>query len=259
MECFARLIDHKSGRSDEYALGVLAKTGLTPLSDPNQLAPGYDYVVIFSKSHVFTKRSHASSYFNNPTVLEHADFGMAQWRLQRMAAQPLASVSDIRRALENWQELSAVTRFDSGSGSQSLVLEYPVKWADVQQDDGGFRVETGPVFLLDPDRVRVGEVPEFTDFQWAHLDYRSFDRVRCLLERPTSLFADAQFQPPAEHHRQFRENPPLSREQVESLEELLFRDHAPLPASTMRKLFETDHYSQAEERAATTALFALPV
>jgi hypothetical protein len=258
VECRGRLTDAATGKTDEYVLGVVAKTGLSPDPKTGGRAPGYDYSIIFSRTHVFTKRSHTSAYFNNPTVLKHAEFGTARWRLRRVQAEPLSSPSQVRQALEGWRELSATTTFTSEDGARRYSVDYPVKWADFMLNDNGFRVETGPVLMLDPDRLKVGDVPSFDDFQWAHFDYRSLDRVRCLLERKTSIFKGATFNPPEEHGRQFRENPALSADQLSRLRSLVFsEEHAPLPPEKMESLLSTDHYSAVEETEARTELYSL--
>src|SRR5690606_39970287 len=92
-------------------------------------------------------------------------------------------------------------------GSRSFIVEYPVKWADFGLESESFRVETGPVFLLDPDKLEVGVPPAFEDFQWAHLDYHDFAGVRCLLDKPTWILDGAAFFPPTEHNRQIRQTP----------------------------------------------------
>ncbi len=258
IECRGRLVDTATGAADEYVMGVPAKTGLTTDPRTGERTPGYDYWIIFSNSHVFTKRSHASAHFNNPTVLKHSEFGMANWRLRRVPAERLRSGVDVQRALENWRELSATTTWTSDDGKQQFTVDYPVKWADYTLNGEGFRVETGPVFLLDPNRLRVGAVPRFEDFQWTHLDYRSLTQVRCLIERPTSILVDARFTPPDEHGRENRENPPLTREQLARIESTLFTDgRMPLPPETMRSLFSTDHYSAVEQIDARTQLYSL--
>ncbi len=258
MECYGRLTDVATGQTDEYVLGVMAKTGLTTDAQTGQVGPGYDYWIIFSKTHVFTKRSHTSAYFNNPTVLEHKNFGEANWRVRQVPAEPLQSVPDVRRALENWQELTARTTFTSDDGETRFSVEYPVKWADFMLNSTGFRVETGPVFLLNPNKLRVGQVPDVADFQWAYFDYRTFDKVHCLQERPTSIFEGATFTPPTEHSRQFRKNPALTEPQMDQLRDVLFSEkRITLPAESVTNLLSTDHYSQKEEVGATTEMYAL--
>jgi hypothetical protein len=258
MECRGCLTDVSSGETDEFVLGVLAKTGLTADPRTGQTAPGYDYWIIFSKTHVFTKRSHSSAYLNNPTVLEHKDFGEAKWRLRRVPAESLRSASDVRRSLESWRELTARTTFTSSDGTRRFSVEYPIKWADYMLNAEGFRVETGPVFLLNPDEVRVGQGPEFADFQWAHFDYRTFDKVRCLLERPTSILADATFTPPAEDGRQFRKSSALAEAQIEKLRGVISSEKLThMPPETVNGLLSTDHYSKVKELDATTEIYAL--
>lgn len=255
--CRGCLTDLATGQTDEYVLGVMAKTGLTPDPDTGGRAPGYDYWIIFSRSHVFTKRSHTSAYFNNPTVLKHAEFGSADWRLKHVGATAVTTGADIRRALEGWHELSATTTFTSSDGARQYSIDYPVRWADFMRESDGFRVETGPVFLMDPDKQKVGRVPAFEDFRWAHLDYRSFDKVRLLIERKTSILEGATFNPPNEHGRQGRENPGLTRAQLQQIKERVFSEQeAPLPQEKMRDLFSTDHYSKIEEVAAKTQIFS---
>lgn len=260
IECRGRLIDTATGKTDEYVLGVVAKTGLTTDPATGGRAPGYDYGVIFSKSHVFTKRTHTSSYFNNPTVLKHEEFGSAEWRLKRVPADQLASPVEIHDALKDWRELSATTTFESADGARRYTVEYPVKWADCSLQRDAFRVETGPIVLLDPDQLKVGQTPRFEDFQWAHVDYHAFDRVRLLLERKTSIFEGAAFNPPHEDGRQFRENPALSAEQLDQIKTRVFsEEHAPLSPDRMRDLLSTDHYSATREVRAETELYTLMI
>jgi hypothetical protein len=121
-----------------------------------------------------------------------------------------------------------------------------------------FRVETGPVLLLDQETFDFDKPPEFADFRWAYVDYHGFDEVRCLLDRPTPILVDATFTPPAEHHRQSRANPALTPEQLQQLEQRVFDwPEGPLEPAELRDLFQTDHYSQAVELPATTTLYAL--
>jgi hypothetical protein len=259
MECRALVTDVASHNSDEYVLGVMAKTGLS--SDPHTggLAPGYDYSIIFSKEHIFTKRSHSSAYLNNPTILTHEQFGLTKWHLQRVPAEPIQSAAALRSALENWRELTARTTFTSDDDAREVTIEYPVKWADFNLDSSGFRVETGPVFLLDPNQVRAGTPPKFSDFRWAHLDYRSFDKVRCLVEQPTSVLADATFTPPKEDGREVRETVGLTTAQIEGLRQAIHgAANASLSPQTLDLLLSTDHYSLAQEFNVRTEIFALP-
>lgn len=212
----------------------MAKTGLGPIAGTDKMAPGYDYTIIFSKTHVFTKRSHSSAYLNNPTVLEHKNFGDANWRFRHVPAERLKSVADIRNAIESWRRMTAKTVFTSTDGKRQFSIEYPVKWADYSVKSADFRIETGPVFLMNPDKLRVGSTPAFEDFQWAHVDYHSFDRVRCILEQPTSILADATFTPPAEDGREHRASVALTDTQVKEIKGALFSgNHLSLPRASL--------------------------
>lgn len=254
-ECLCTVSDHRTGRADEYVLGVRTQTGLrtTPPSDARD--PGYDFWMIFSRRHIFIRRGHVSAYNHNPTRVPVGDFTTTGWHLQAAPATPLRSPSAVLAALQAWQPVVARTTFTSAAGDRAYTIEYPVKWADGDAAQDAFRVETGPVVLLDPDRARVGTSPEFADFQWAYLDYRSFDAVRCLLERPTSIFAGATApsSPTAP-----RRHPALSAEQVARIEERLYTGwEGPIPDDALRRLLHTDHHSDVAHRPATTTLFAL--
>jgi hypothetical protein len=258
IECRLEVFDNNSQRSDEYVLSVVAKTGLTRNQSTGGLDPGYDYWIIFSRSHVYTRRTHTSSYFNNPTTLTLDEFGIADWRFSRRAAQALRSGAEVREALKNWRPIVARTVFLREDQSGGFAIDYPVKWADFNLRTNEFRVETGPVLLLDQERVEVGKPLEFADFRWAHLDYHRLDNVRCLLDRPTPILVDATFTPPSEHNRQHRKNSALTPQQVERIEQRLFDwPDGPLEPEAMRGLFQTDHSSEAVERPATTTLYAL--
>ena len=258
MECLGTLKDVANGESNEFVMGVMAKTGLVPVAGTRKMAPGYDYTIIFSKTHVFTKRSHSSAYLNNPTVLELKDFGEANWRFHRVAAEPLMSIADIRKAIESWRRMTAKTVFTSADGKRQFSIEYPVKWADYSLKTEGFRIETGPVFLMNPDKLRVGSTPAFEDFQWAHVDFHSFDRVRCLLEQPTSILADATFTPPAEDGREHRATVALTDTQIKEINDALFSgNHISLPRASLESLLTTDQYSRANDVSVSNELYAL--
>ena len=104
----------------------------------------------------------------------------------------------------------------------------------------------------DPEQVEVGKSPEFDDWKWAYLDYRSWDRVRCFIEQDTSILSGATYQ---DKHRR---NPPLTAEQVAAIEERLFAGwEPPIPFDSLRKLFRTSHYSSVVHVPAATRLYAL--
>jgi hypothetical protein len=255
MECFCTLIDRASGKSDEFALGVVAKTGATKDPKTSGLTPGYDYWLIFSRDKVYTRRTHASSYGRNPTTLTEAEFGPFGWHLERVPATPLKTIDEMRSTLKGWKRVVARTEFASADGARTCRIDYPVKWMDVGIEKSQYRVETGPIVLLDPERIKVGTPPAIEDFQWAYLDFHGPDSVRCLLDRPTPLLSEATFFPPKEDKRESRPNPALTAEQAQAIEKRLFADwQTPIPVDAMRELFSTDHYSDAVERKATNSL-----
>ena len=254
IECRCEVFDRSRGLSDEYLLTVRTQTGLRTHPPSDHLDPGYDFWMIFSRRHVLIRRVHTSSYSLNPSRPGVDRFHSSGWRLQPSPAKLLASGKDIREAVQSWRPLVARSEFVGDDPSRGYLIEYPVKWADGNPDDT-FRVETGPVVLLDPQRLEVGRSLEFDDFQWAYLDYRSFDRVRCFLEKPTSILSGATYQPP---DRLPRRHPALTGEQVAQISNRLFTGwQPPLPAEQLRKLFQTDRYSAVDHRPVSTTLYAL--
>lgn len=254
-ECRCEVIDRRTGRADEYILGVRTQTGLRTTPPSDTLDPGYDFWMIFSRRHIFVRRGHTSAYNRNPTRVPVEDFVTTGWHCEPTSATPLTTPAAVLDALQAWRPIVARTVFTSADGAYDYAIEYPVKWADADGANDAFRVETGPVVLLDPDRVRVDTPPEFDDFRWAYLDYHSFDAVRHFVERPTSIFSGATYQSSPGTPRR---NPALSAEQVAQIEARLYADwDGPLPAENLRQLLETDHYSAVEYRAVETRLFAL--
>ena len=253
-ECRCQVFDRGTNTSDEYILGVRTQTGLRTKPTSDALDPGYDFWMIFAKNHIFTRRVHTSSYNQNSTRNELDDFLNHDWRLQRCPAAPLRSGTEVTAALKAWKPLVARTEFASKDGSRTYTIEYPVKWADGNPDNT-FRVETGPVVLLDPERVQVGKSPNFADFQWAYLDYNSFDQVRCFLERPTSILSGATYKGSPKTPRR---NPALTNEHVAQIERRLYSGwKPPIAAESLRKLLQTDHYSEVVNLPVVTKLFAL--
>ncbi len=254
-ECFCTVTDHRTGQTDEYVLGVRTQTGLRTIPPSDAHDPGYDFWMIFSRRHIFVRRGHASAYSHNPTRVPVEEFATTGWHRQTALATPLSSPAAVLAALRDWRRIVARTTFASAAGDRSYTIEYPVKWADGDDVEDAFRVETGPIVLLDPDRLQVGTAPAFDDFRWAYLDYRSFDAVRCLLERPTPILSGvtAPSSPTAP-----RRYPPLTAEQVARIEDRLYTGwDGPLPPDALRRLLETDHYSAVEHYPVTTALFVL--
>jgi len=252
IECRADLLDLESGASEAYLLSVKAQTGLGRDAASGSPTPGYEYWMVFSRTAVLMKRVHTSAYFDDPTRVPLAQFGAAEWRLETRAARPLATARDVRDALRAWRPIVARTEFRSADRSRAFRVEYPVKWADHHLERDEFRVETGPVLWLDPDLNRVGSAPEAGDFRWMHLDYRSFDRVRCLIERPTPILEGAVYRP-----RVSASSRAFTPDEARRVEERVAAADMPRPPDEMRRLFATDRYSEARELSAATNLFAL--
>ncbi len=254
IECRCQVFDRSVEKSDEYCLTVRTQTGLRTTPPSDHLDPGYDFWMIFSRKHVVIRRVHTSSYNRNPSRPGVDHFHSSGWHLQPCPARQLRSGKDIREALEAWRPLVARSEFVGEDPSRGYVIEYPVKWADGNPDNT-FRVETGPVVLLDPRQVKVGRSLEFDDFQWAYLDYRSFDRVRCFLERPTSILSGATYQPA---ERNPRRNPALTADQVARIRNRLYSGwDPPIAKKQLRELFQTDHFSAVSFLPVTTTLYAL--
>ncbi|MEO7403233.1 MAG: hypothetical protein ABIU95_06150 [Burkholderiales bacterium] len=153
--------------------------------------------------------------------------------------------------------MSAKTTITSADGARKYSVEYPIKWADYSSKKDGFRVETGPIFLMNPDKLRVGDTPQFEDFEWAHVDFHSFDHVRCIVEQPTSILADATFAPPAEDGREKRATAAFTENQVEAIRDAVHAIKSDVvPQSSIDSLLTTDHYSLVSEKAVTNELYS---
>jgi hypothetical protein len=252
IECRCEVFDRTSDVTDEYILGVRAQTGLH--KEP-KVDPGYDFWVIFSKKYVYNKRVHTSAYNNNPNRVPVDEYGPIGWHLQPCTATPIHSAAEFRRALRAWQRITARSVFATADGSRGFAIEYPVKWADANLSTDAFRVETGPVILLDQNRARVGNDLAFDDFQWAYLDYHSFDQARCFLERPTSIFSNVAYLTSTTTPSP---NPALTMKQVEQIEKRVFTGwKPPIPVSALQNLFQTNHYSTVTHLPVTTSVYAL--
>jgi hypothetical protein len=185
-ECRCEVFDRSTGASDEYVLGIRVQTGLRTNPPDDSLDPGYDFWMIFSKKHIFIRRSHTSAQTNNPTKVPVDErFIETGWHFRSTPGRRLTSAAEVLDALKRGLRITARTEFESGDPNRGYRIEYPVRWADGDPVKDAFRVETGPVLLMDPDANRPGLVPEFDDFRWTYLDYHNFDEVRCIQERPT--------------------------------------------------------------------------
>jgi len=254
-ECVCEVIDSATGDIDTYVLGVRTQTGLRTEPANDALDPGYDFWMTFSKDHIFVRRNHASSHANNPTKVPVSEFIETGWRLHPASGKSLKTPAAVLEALQSGSPVVARTTFPGRDSGQSYRIEYPVKWADGDAVNDAFRVETGPVLLMDPDAVRAGVSPQFDDFTWAYLDYHDFEHVRCLIERPTSILYGATYPASAESPRRY---PALSDEGVTAIRERLFGEwDSPVTGAALQRLFETNHYSEKQYKAVATELFAL--
>ena len=250
LECRCEIFDRSTGQSEEYLLSVRTQTGLRtdPLSDVHD--PGYDFWFIFSKRFVYMRRTLASSYGDSSSREPFEKFVDCGWHLHRASATPLTSGAMIREALRNWKPVVARTEFNSADGTRGFAVEYPVKWADGNEDDT-FRVETGPVVLLDPERVRVGQSPELDDFQWAYLDYRSLEKTKIFLERSTPVLSGTLWE------YKLMRNPSLTPAQRKTIEQRLYSGwEPPIPVEDLQSVFMRNHYSTSDHRAAVTQLYS---
>lgn len=251
IDCRCEVFDPATGAVDEYVLGVRTQTGLRTEPPSDVLDPGYDFWMIFSKKEVYIRRVHTSAYNRNPSQYPVTQFKTSGWHLTPAAATLLETGEAIREATRAWKPLVARTEFLSADGSRGYAIEYPIKWSD-GNDDGTFRVETGPVLLLDPEQCQVGTSPQVDDWRWAYLDFRSFDKVRCFLERPTSIFSGALYESP------LRINPVLTSEQVTQIENRLFTGwDLPIPEPALRQLLSTDRFSEVKHFPVVTRIYSI--
>jgi hypothetical protein len=254
-ECLCEVFDTATGERDQYVLGVRTQTGLRTDPPSDVLDPGYDFWMVFSRKYIFVRRTHTTSSANNPTRVPIEEFVSTGWQLTLADARPLADAGEILEALQAGARLVARTEFISADGQRGYRIEYPIKWADGDAVNDAFRVETGPVLLMDVEQAKVGAVPDFDDFQWSYLDYHSFNEVRYFRERPTPIFSGALFRGSPETPRRI---PALTPEQLAQIESRLFEGwEPPVPVDQLRRLLETDHYSAVGTRPSTTAVFAL--
>lgn len=250
LDCRLEIFDRTRDMSEEYLLSVRTQTGLRTQPLSNVRDPGYDFWFIFSKRYVYTRRELASSYGDRSDRRDIEKLDRCGWHLHRAPVTPLVSGEMIRDALQNWQPVVARTVFSSADGTRGFSIEYPVKWAD-GNPDGSYRVETGPVLLLDAERVQVGQSPEFDDFQWAYLDYRSLDGMKVFLEQPTPVLSGVLWKDSSVQKDR------LTPEQVEQIENRMYEGwEPPIAVEDLKTVFMRNHYSTAEHRAATTELFA---
>ena len=254
-ECRCEVVDRQTGHTDEYVLGVRTQTGLRTTPPSDALDPGYDFWMIFSRQHIFIRRGHTSAYTRNPTRVPVEEFVATGWQFQSAPATPLgisrcdpgraASLAADRRADLVRQRRWCPRLRDRISGEMGRRRRHQRRLPRGDRPGRATR----------PDHVRAGTPPEFDDFQWAYLDYRSFAGVRCLLERPTSILSGATYPASPETPRR---HPALSAEQVAQIEARLFEGwDSPIPPAALRQLLQTDHYSAVEGRQAETALFVL--
>ena len=259
IECRLTVFDGNSGATDEYLLSVRTQTGLRGNSPSDTVDPGYDFWMIMAPEQIHIRRNHASMYNNNPSVAPFEAFADTGRHLTRVAADRLETVTDVSRAVRAFRPIVARTRFTSAHSCRGYAIEYPVKWADGDEHDDLFRVETGPVLLTDAERSRPGEPLAADDFDWAYLDYHGFDQVRCFLERPTSVLSGATAAGTV-HKGQSgtRRNPALSTDDLTAIRKTI--DAAPAPGiddGGLHQLLHTNHYSEVDHRPAATELFAL--
>ncbi len=257
LECSCKMIDATTGRFSEIMLGVRTQSGAWR-NPPN--TPGYDFWMVFSKQRDYIKRVQTSSYLPVSSHVDHTRdyFLRSGWHLECRPAVPLRSADEIRDALTSWRRIVAQTEFRSADGSLKYVIEYPVKWASTNLQKDEFRVVAGPVLLLDPEKTKVDEPPEFDDLQWAYLDFDNFKSVHCVLERPTSVLASVALQGSSGDLSDH--NPALTAEQVDQIEKRLYTGwDLPIPADDLRKVFQTNHHSVVEHHGdrVVTTLYAL--
>jgi hypothetical protein len=255
VECRVEVFDRATGAADEYWLSVRTQTGLRTEPPSDHLDPGYDFWMIFSRHTIYIRRTHTSSASNNPTAVPVGDFVSTGWRHRTVAATPLPTAADVSRAVLDWRPLVARSEFLAAGGQGGYAIEYPVKWCDGDAPDKPFRVETGPVLLLDAERARAGTPLAFDDLRWAYLDYRDFEHIRAYIEQPTPIFAGATYQPGPSSPRR---HPALTPEGVAAIEARLAHGwEAPVSGEALARLLQTDRYSGLLHLPARTTLYAL--
>ncbi|MFO0905567.1 MAG: hypothetical protein U0939_21330 [Pirellulales bacterium] len=191
LDCVCDLLHRPTGVAQRFVLGVSCKTERVGVPRDIWTAPNADFIPILSQDQFLNLKTYAYlgaeasvSLFglNRPqpdrqTGSTHAAFDRLTLHVAESAAEELASPTEIIEATFGHRPLVALT--ERTHGDYAVRLWYPIKTFNVNERDGIYQTDTGPMLIPDlslpPERVIEGFQLAFAAFNardWIELQVR---------------------------------------------------------------------------------------
>ena len=178
VESRACIIDETSGAEEQYVQCGACKSEHTFAERDLFAEDNYDFTPIFGPDVTLVFRQRVSFSEEHRQIRSRIEaWGAPIYRLQEAKkARLLANNAEIREATHAVLPLVAQTEWSDPQTGRHMIIEYPIKTMNVNDERNIYQVDTGPVLWMDLSEESVSaaeglhlayvafNVPEFADF-----------------------------------------------------------------------------------------------
>ena len=202
LECRCE-IRGEGGAREEYFLIAACRSEDTYGEGRLFRVPNYEFCGVFSRNDYVIIRTHLRAEDDRPQWGAIKDF-FDEVRIDAAMAKAevLGTNEAIVKATLANRLLVGRTEVEAPSGR--IVLEYPIKTINVNDERNWFQVDTGPVGF--PDWAVEGG-SQVERFRLAHVVYKGFERAEFILQAPTAVVEGGVKVTTVSHYSDVREMP----------------------------------------------------
>jgi hypothetical protein len=151
VESRTRIIDPRSGRTEDYIQAGACKSENTFAPDNLFITDNYDFLPVFGPEWgvIFRRKATAQDGYRSCQPASEMWAGQRYHLVEPKGTRLLESNESIREAAYDFVPLVAQTEIWNDETQLRAIIEYPVKTLNTHRQDNMYQVDTGPVVLPD--------------------------------------------------------------------------------------------------------------
>lgn len=175
------VIDSEQDVTTDYFLGVSVRSEAMYQTDRIFLSPNYEFFPIFSTNTVQFRRRHFPYRADNNEEEKGALQNLSSFSadvIYLARNKSLTPTQILKASIEGYALQAKVT---TKLNNQEFIFQFPIKLINVDDVDGRFQVDTGPIVVPQDFKVKILSNSQLVR---ASIAFNSLDKIELILEEP---------------------------------------------------------------------------